>query len=265
MTEIVQLADIHFGAQNEVAIQAAFESIMALEPDGIIVCGDLTQRGKKNEFEAAAAWLDKFAVPKLIVPGNHDTPLLNMPARAIAPFERFNSYFAEASAPIQIGGWRANGLNTARGWQARTNWAEGSVDLRELSVATQKIGQAGSILACHHPFLPPENTPLKLTTARGKQASDQLARSPVTILLTGHIHAPSASVQRTADGHYLALTAGTLSARTRSSPPSFNTISLRDDRIEASVFHLVDDAFRLSTLGTWRQKTLEPMTSPFVD
>jgi len=77
MMRIIQLADLHFGSENPAAIADAAELIASEAPDALMICGDLTQRGARSEFEAAHAWLDQFDVPQLVVPGNHDTPLLN--------------------------------------------------------------------------------------------------------------------------------------------------------------------------------------------
>lgn len=265
MIQIVQFADIHFGAQNDAALSAAFQTVVTLDPDAIVVCGDLTQRGKKVEFEAAKIWLAEFSTPMLVVPGNHDTPLLNLVARVVSPFDRFEEHFSKLSRPIKIEGWRASGLNTARGWQVRANWAEGSVELDALDAVISKETETAAMLVCHHPFLPYEGAPLKLTTARGEEASARLARSQFEILLTGHVHAPSSNVRRTDDGAYLAITAGTLSSRTRATPPSFNVIGLSDKHIEATAYQFVDNTFYPTCLGRWTRETLEPMAGSFVD
>ncbi|MEO0870645.1 MAG: metallophosphoesterase, partial [Pseudomonadota bacterium] len=122
---VFQMSDIHFGAQDEDALKAAERLIDSTSPDALIVCGDLTQRGKRAEFRAARSWLDQFGLPSLVVAGNHDTPLLNLVQRVASPFQRFEDTFDDYLRPLEIGGWRFVGLNTARGWQARRNWAEG--------------------------------------------------------------------------------------------------------------------------------------------
>ena len=42
---IVQLADLHFGAEDPRAMEAAAAQITELQPDVIVVSGDMTQRG----------------------------------------------------------------------------------------------------------------------------------------------------------------------------------------------------------------------------
>ena len=81
MTTLLHMADIHFGVEDPVALNAVHEWTLANRPDGVIVAGDLTQRGKRSEFEAARTWIDSIPGRKLVVAGNHDTPLLNMWSR----------------------------------------------------------------------------------------------------------------------------------------------------------------------------------------
>lgn len=243
---IVQLSDLHFGREHLSSIDAAAKLIPGLSPDIIAVCGDLTQRGKSEEFAAAFGWLKQFECDRIIVPGNHDTPLLNMPARAFSPFERFEEYFGSASPRIVTQGLALAGINTARGMQARTNWAEGVISLRDLNGANEFVDSAGKrgVLVCHHPFLSPENAPLKTKTRRGQEAANVLARSNIDLLLTGHVHTPTARRIWTAEGAYTAVTSGTLSTRLRDAQPSFNLIELSGGQATVTCFSFADDVFR---------------------
>ena len=160
MTRIVQVADIHFGTENPVALDAFETAVAESDVDAIAVCGDLTQRGKRSEFRAARDWIDRFDLPRLVVAGNHDTPLLNLYERVVSPFERHDDYFGDLAAPLDLEGAVVVGINTSRGWQTRKNWAEGSVNLEDLESAieaTQSATRDGKtgFLICHHPFLSP--------------------------------------------------------------------------------------------------------------
>ena len=50
--QIVQLSDVHFGAQfrNDVFTQVINE-VNELSPDAVIITGDLTNEGLKEEYE----------------------------------------------------------------------------------------------------------------------------------------------------------------------------------------------------------------------
>lgn len=252
MIRIVHLADLHFGTEHPAALNGAADIIHETKPDAIIVAGDLTQRGKRSEFEAARNWLDQFAAPRLVVAGNHDTPLLNAVSRVSHPFSRFDRHFAELTAPLDIGSWRAVGLNSARGWQARSNWAEGAVRRSHLDIALSAVGDRPGIITCHHPFVPPATAPLRTRTRRGVAASAAIAPSPVRLLLTGHVHGAAADLHSYEGGAYLNLTAGTLSTRMREGHPSFNMIEIDGEHITATAQRCGPKGFEPHTLGSWQ-------------
>ena len=50
--EIVQLSDIHFGAQfREDVFAKVIDEVNTLSPDAVIITGDLTNEGLKEEYE----------------------------------------------------------------------------------------------------------------------------------------------------------------------------------------------------------------------
>lgn len=262
---IAHLADVHFGREDPRALEEARRVITDMKAEGVVVAGDLSQRGKREEFEAAREWLDSFGLPVLTVPGNHDTPLLNLPARTSDAFGRYERYFREFIAPLELGNLVVSGLNTARGWQARMNWAEGSVDLQDLNAAIANAAKGRvQMIACHHPFQSPAKASLTTATRRGAEASARLAASPVSILLTGHVHTPHAEVIGSENGLYLAITAGTLSTRLRAQPPAFNMISVENHMAVLSVQSFVDGQFKETAHGAWSLETLEPIRTPRV-
>jgi 3',5'-cyclic-AMP phosphodiesterase len=72
---IGQLSDIHVldGRFEERLLDAAIEELNAEEPDLVVVAGDLTANGYREQFEYARERLDRIACPEVVyVPGNHD-------------------------------------------------------------------------------------------------------------------------------------------------------------------------------------------------
>ena len=64
---------MHIGAYNPVILSKAIDEINALEPDAILVTGDLTENGLLVEFEEAKRYIDRLKAKEVIVlPGNHD-------------------------------------------------------------------------------------------------------------------------------------------------------------------------------------------------
>lgn len=267
MIRIAQISDVHFGAEDQNALDQATAHIRRENYDLIAVCGDLTQRGKRTEFESAAAWLSKLPGEKLVVPGNHDTPLLDLAARVTKPFQRFEETFGSLAGPSRSGQVATYGMNTARGWQARRNWAEGSVNLRALGDIITDITQnadqsahAVSILMAHHPFIEPPGSPLKTVTQRGKEASRLLQAGPINLFLYGHIHVPIGQVWSSEHGAYLGVSTGTLSVRLRGERPSFNSIDIDETRIHVRTHKIIDAEIDTQTLGCWTIDTLAPVS-----
>jgi len=72
---IVQVSDLHFGGPLSLpadVLDGMAEQICALDPDVLVVAGDLTTAGYEWEFEQAADWLGGLDFPKVVIPGNHD-------------------------------------------------------------------------------------------------------------------------------------------------------------------------------------------------
>ncbi|MEM6898198.1 MAG: metallophosphoesterase [Pseudomonadota bacterium] len=229
---VLQVSDVHFGVEDGFAIEALTRLVDDEKPDAILICGDLTQRGSKKEFLQAREWLDTLRCKKLVVPGNHDTPLLNLIERASAPFRRFEEYFGDLSEDLVLGDWRFIGLNTARGWQARQNWADGVVNIVDLKAKLDHPERLA--LICHHPLQAPPGSALQVDTKRANLADKLLKSSGVELILSGHIHMPSAEYRRDETGGYIAITSGTLSRRIRNAPASCNLLEFDRDQLAIS-------------------------------
>jgi 3',5'-cyclic AMP phosphodiesterase CpdA len=73
---LLHVSDVHFGAPAVLAQIAGVDALVASGAfDAIIVSGDLSQRARIGEFQAAARLLAGWRehAPVLVVPGNHDT------------------------------------------------------------------------------------------------------------------------------------------------------------------------------------------------
>ncbi len=74
---IAQLSDLHCGSPffDPALLSAAVNEILDLQPDLVVVAGDLTQEGYAEEFEMARDFLRPLreALTTVIVPGNHDS------------------------------------------------------------------------------------------------------------------------------------------------------------------------------------------------
>ena len=102
MTLVIHISDPHFGQADPVVAEALLAELNALEPDLIAISGDLTQRARRSQFEAARAWLDRLFAPYLVVPGNHDIPMFDVIRRFAAPRERYMQYISSDLGPCYV-------------------------------------------------------------------------------------------------------------------------------------------------------------------
>lgn len=236
---LLHFSDIHFGGENVLAVEAATAFAATTPCDLIVVSGDITQYGKLAEFALASAWLASLPGPVLCVPGNHDTPWMNLWERVVAPFSRY----ARAIGPLSVSeftapGLAVYGLNSARGWQIRLNWSKGAVSRRQTHRARRFFRQAAPsslrILVCHHPLVEFIGEPMTARVRGGKFAAGKFTEAEVDLILTGHLHAPFVQALPFGDAKTLAVGAGTLSLRERGDPPSFSVLHIEGSQVRVT-------------------------------
>ncbi|MRR12016.1 metallophosphoesterase, partial [bacterium] len=72
---IAQISDLHCGSQYHIPSLATrvVDEVNELEPDALIVTGDLADMGFRQEFKIAQRLLERMEVANvLVLPGNHD-------------------------------------------------------------------------------------------------------------------------------------------------------------------------------------------------
>lgn len=240
MARLIHITDIHFGGEDRAATEAALAYVLADPPDLTIVTGDITLNGLPREFRAAADWLARLPEPKLVTPGNHDTPYWNLPLRALTPFARYRRWIGptEGCACV-LPTIAARTLNTARGAQPRPDWSKGAIDLDACDSAAAALAQAPPgalrVVACHHPLIEQIEAAVTGGVHRGHLAAERLAAQGVDLILTGHVHNPFALPLPFADERTYAVGAGTLSLRLRGTPAGFNVMTVEPGcvRVEA--------------------------------
>jgi len=72
--EIVQLSDLHVGAQfREETFQKVIDEINSLKPSAVVITGDLTKEGLIEQYEKCKKMISQIKVEKIIaISGNHD-------------------------------------------------------------------------------------------------------------------------------------------------------------------------------------------------
>lgn len=238
---LFHLSDIHFGLEDHHALGWVRQEIAAKRPDAVVITGDHTMRARHHEFAAATRWITALDVPVTISIGNHDMPYFNLIERFFDPYKRFEGMKALVEREIDLPGLAIVPLKTVRRWQPRLNWSKGWVTRPALDACLAALDRlpAGTraLVAVHHP-LREAGTHGTALTRGGENALRELARRGVLGVLSGHVHDAFDIAEPTIEGTVRMIGAGTLSERTRSTPPSFNELTWDGARLEVIVRNL---------------------------
>lgn len=242
-TRLFHLSDIHFGLEDNRALDWVKQEIAEQRPDAVAITGDLTMRARTREFDAACHWIKSLDVPVTVEVGNHDLPYFNLAERFFQPYRRIRGIADRIEREIDLPGLAIVPLKTAVRAQPRFNWSKGWVSRRALEKCLAAIDAlpegVQALVACHHPLREVGTAGTALTHG-GSKALAELARRPVLAVLSGHVHDAFDIVEETPNGPVRMIGAGTLSKRTRSTPPSFNELTWDGARLHVRVRNLED-------------------------
>jgi 3',5'-cyclic AMP phosphodiesterase CpdA len=237
MRTLVHLSDLHFGRIDEALLEPLLGAVAAARPDVVVISGDLTQRAKAHEFEAARAYLDRLPRPQIVVPGNHDVPLYRVWERFLSPLGKYKRFIGADLEPSFVDAEIAViGINTARSLtfkNGRINKEQMATIHRHLDPLAESVTK---VVVTHHPFdLPDQEGDLDLV-GRARKAMKVFSDCGVDLLLAGHFHTSEAGET---SGHYgmagysaLVVQAGTAtSTRGRGEQNSFNVLRVESDEI----------------------------------
>jgi 3',5'-cyclic AMP phosphodiesterase CpdA len=262
MRTIVHVSDLHFPRVDRRMMAALAQTINHLAPDLVVVSGDLTQRARRAQFLQAAAFLRTLQPQTLVVPGNHDVPMFNIPARLIAPFAGYQKYIREDLEPVyRDAELLVVGLNSVRtvlfSDEGRLNVGQADRGAAKLRLAAPGVIK---IIVTHHPFDVPEGGPEDKMIGRSRMAMERLASVGTDIFLAGHLHVShvggTATRYKIAGHSALLVQAGTMSTRERGEPNSFNVIRIANSErvtIDRMAWNESTGAFDVRWQGAFRQ------------
>jgi 3',5'-cyclic AMP phosphodiesterase CpdA len=228
---IAHLSDPHFGTVAPEVQAALLARLAELRLDLVLISGDITQRARRAQFRAARAFKEALQpVPAFAVPGNHDIPLINLPARLLRPYGGFHRYLQSTrEAVIQVGGVRVFGLNSTSRWRH----IQGRLDVERVRPALMRPDRSTVRIACvHHPLDCAKRVDDKNLLVDREPVFALFEAAAIDLVLSGHVHDPFVTLS---DARYPASrramilsVAGTcLSHRTRKGAPnSFNYIEV---------------------------------------
>jgi 3',5'-cyclic AMP phosphodiesterase CpdA len=255
---IAQISDIHFGGALSLpaeTMEAVAEDIRSIDPDVLVVAGDLTYTGYEWEYEEAAAWLRTLDFPQIVIPGNHDgrnVGRVHFRRLFGDPYSRYRAAFE----PERAERLRATGFTVVALDSSEPDLDEGRVGeerypwIRDGFDETEDI----KIVAVHHHLISVPGTGRERNIVH--DAGDlllTLTRMDVDLILSGHKHVPFFwglnGILLCSSG-----TAGTRRLRGRT-PPSWNEIHV--DATTVKVFlHYLDGTRELAVIFSRKTRAL---------
>lgn len=273
--KLVHLSDLHFGHHDPKAAEGLAADIAGQKPDLVVVSGDFTQIGTKQEFIAARAFLDQLPGPIFTIPGNHDVPATNLMRRFLDPYGLYRRYIAEDLEPfLEMDGVAFVGIKTSRRARLEWNWGHGTISRGQLAGLEARFAKASPeavrVVVAHHPLLFPDTQMTKKMklVKRADKALETFSDLGVRLVLSGHFHmsyvrrhhaagsvregSPTGLRQSAVAPILVAQASTTISTRLRGEPNAYNLVDIRPDLITITV--------REWTEAGWvtREKASEP-------
>ncbi len=181
--QIVQISDLHVGSQFlQEKFDILVDEVNELNPDVIVITGDLTNQGLMKEYKKCKLLLEKFNTKKIItISGNHDyrnTGYLLF--KKFFPFETINELDNDVVL-VTVG-------------TARPDRNEGEVGYRQnlwLERTMKKYKDKIKIVAMHHHLIAiPDTGSDQRTVIDAGDVLRTILDSDVDVVLCGHKHRP---------------------------------------------------------------------------
>lgn len=189
---LMQISDTHFGTERPPVCDALRRLAHAQRPQVLLLSGDITQRARRAQFAAARAFADSLQIAQwMVLPGNHDIPLFNLPARLFAPYRDYHGAFGQAhDAMLDADGLRLIGLDSTR----RLRHVDGQLSAAQIERAAGWLEQAPAgalrVVALHHPVAVTRASERHNRVRGHAEALRRWLEAGVDLVLGGHIHLP---------------------------------------------------------------------------
>lgn len=226
MSVLLQISDLHFGTEQPPVIEALVALARQQRPDLIVLSGDITQRARTAQFQAARAFVDRLGAPVLAIPGNHDIPLFNLWARLHHPYAQHVAAFGADLEPVHATpDLLVVCVNTTRAWRHK----HGEVSRQQIERVARLL-EGGSaeqlrIVVVHQPVAVTRAEDVQNLLRGHETALQRWADSGADIVMGGHIHLPYVMPLQGLARPVWAVQAGTaVSARVRNGLP--NSVNL---------------------------------------
>ena len=222
MVTIAHISDPHVGSQYFVPnlMTRVISELNELHPDAVVVSGDLTNEGFRQEYKAWAAYAERIEAPIYTVPGNHDSRNVG--------YLHFEDLIGPRTWSVDVQGVRIVGMDSSEPDQN-----EGKVGRGHYEWIAREFLQPAQlrIFVLHHHLLPIPGTGRERSTVMDAgDLLEVLIHAGVHVVLSGHKHVPY--VWRLED-MYIA-NAGTVSSlRVRGyTKPCYNVLEFDGDAVK---------------------------------
>ena len=268
---IAHLSDLHFGGYADLAqIEALEKFLPTIGADATVISGDLSQRARHGEFQAAHAFVERVraVMPVLVVPGNHDIEWWRSPlglAGERRKYAKYSRYFGDLRPVMEIPGAIVAGALSSYGvalgsltWNIRDVAVKGHLPRAETNrvktIFASSAAGIARILTFHHNVLP-GGISRRMGLARWRSAYRRLIATGADVILCGHDHQEGAGQ---IEGAIAVSTSGTHSFRARGGRPSvFNLVRVDDHAVRIQHYRweskdrrfLSSDAFSFARAG----------------
>lgn len=268
---VLHVSDLQCG---EPFLPSAAEAMLRfsdeLEPDVVVVAGDLTQRAKPREYRMAGKVLERFGdVPLVVTPGNHDIPVYRVWERAVFPYRNWRRFVGrELNTVTHVDGATFVTLNSSTPYRALVN---GWIGDDQLDFARRSFESAPSgdfrVVVIHHNFVPVTGGEGGHAFPRAAHVARALEQMDVDVVLGGHVHRlhlntlhdiPDAPELKALRPMPIVVCGTTASLRWRGDDESWNSLCVL--RFESSTLHV--EPYRCPPPDFQAFEPLPPVTFP---
>ena len=182
MVSIAHISDPHIGSPYFVPnlMNRVIVELNELEPDVVVVTGDFTTFGYRQEFKTAAAYLERIKSPVYSVPGNHD-------ARNVG-YVHFEELIGPRHWGIDVEGVRIVGADSSE-----PDLDEGQIGRERYPWLAEQFGGDWDlkVFALHHHLIPIPGTGRERNIVfDAGDLLEILIGNQVNLVLSGHKHVP---------------------------------------------------------------------------
>jgi 3',5'-cyclic AMP phosphodiesterase CpdA len=192
-TRLLHLSDLHAGSREEPRLEPGLADLIdRIAPELIIASGDLTHRGRAQQHDRAADFLQSLGRPVFAVPGNHDIPYTPI-ARFTRTFEQFERRWQTTEPTYRSERLHVVGLNSVRPWLQQS----GRIRAAQVADAARRLAEAAPdalrIVVLHHHLLGAPWRSRKKPVRDRSRVLAGLVDAGAELILAGHIHQAAVS------------------------------------------------------------------------